>query len=156
MKRIIMLTLLLAALPAEAELYKWTDAQGRVHFTDRKPADGGKVETLKTPQARNPGGREAAAATASPQDQKSLLDRQKRMADILAQEREQQEAAIASKKKEEAERLKKCHEARDYRKNAQGSRLYDIDQKGERVYMDDKAYDAHMRDLDKAIKEFCK
>lgn len=156
MKRIIMLTLLLAALPAEAELYKWTDAEGRVHFTDRKPVDGGKVETLKTPQARNPGGREAAAATASPQDQKSLLDRQKRMADILAQEREQQEAAIASKKKEEAERLKKCHEARDYRRNAQGSRLYDIDQKGERVYMDDKAYDAHMRELDKAIKEFCK
>lgn len=158
MKRIIMLALLLAASPAMAELYKWTDAQGRVHFTDRKPAEGGKVETLKTPQARNPGGREAAAAaaTVSPQSQQNLLDRQKRMADILAQEREQQEAAIARKKKEEAERLKKCHEARDYRKNAEGSRLYDIDQKGERIYMDDKAYDAHMRDLDKAIKEFCK
>ncbi|MFP5429587.1 MAG: DUF4124 domain-containing protein [Gammaproteobacteria bacterium] len=157
MKRIIVLALWLAALPAQAELYKWTDAQGRVHFTDRKPAEGGKVETLKTPQLTTPGGREAESASLpSAVGQKSLLDRQKRMADILAQEREQEEAAQARKKKEDAERLRKCHEARDYRRNAQGSRLYDIDHKGERVFMDDKAHDAHMRELDNAIKEFCK
>lgn len=157
MKRIIMVALCLAAVPVQAELYKWTDAQGRVHFTDRKPAEGGKVETLRTPQVTPPGGRDAGwSSSSSAESQKSVLDRQKRMADILAQEREQQEAAQARKKKEEVERLKKCHEARDYRRNAQGARLYEIDPKGERVFMDDKAYDAHMRELENAIKEFCK
>jgi len=30
--------LLLASLHAQAEIYKWTDANGRVHYSDRKPA----------------------------------------------------------------------------------------------------------------------
>lgn len=154
MTRVWLLAGLLVAVPVQAELYKWTDAQGRVHFTDKKPEGNGKVETLKAPQVRSPaGGAEASAATG---DSQSVLDRQKRMADILAQEREQREAGEARKRKEEAARQQKCHEARDYRRNADGARLYDINQKGERVYMDDKAHAAHMRELDQAIKDLCR
>lgn len=154
MTRVWLLVGLLVAVPVQAELYKWTDAQGRVHFTDKKPEGNGKVETLKTPQRQSQGGDgEAASAT---RDSTSVLDRQKRMADILAQEREQREAAEAKKRKDEVARQQKCHEARDYRRNADGARLYDINQKGERVYMDDKAHAAHMRELDQAIKDLCR
>lgn len=30
-------SLILAAAPAAAELYKWTDAEGKVHFSDQPP-----------------------------------------------------------------------------------------------------------------------
>lgn len=39
MKILLPLLLALSALPAHAEIYKWTDANGRVHYSDR-PQDG--------------------------------------------------------------------------------------------------------------------
>lgn len=37
MKPCLMLLALLLALPASAGVYKWTDAQGRIHYTDSPP-----------------------------------------------------------------------------------------------------------------------
>ena len=36
----------LAAMPAAAQVYKWVDSAGRVHFSDKAPPDA-KAETLK-------------------------------------------------------------------------------------------------------------
>jgi len=45
----------LAAAPAAAALYKWTDASGRVVYSDQPPPGETKVETLKAPPpAANP------------------------------------------------------------------------------------------------------
>lgn len=143
-------------LPAQAELYKWTDADGHVHFTDKKPESSpGKVETLKAPRVTGPGGRTAENAPAAGSSNGDLLQRQKRMADILAQEREQGEQQAARKQAELAARKRKCLELRDYRRNVEGSRLYDINDKGERVFIDDKQYDQHLRELGQAIQEAC-
>ncbi len=43
------LALALAALPSGAALYKWTDASGRVVYSDQPPAGNVKVETMKGP-----------------------------------------------------------------------------------------------------------
>ncbi len=45
---VIALLLLGFAFAANAEVYKWTDAAGRVHYGDRAP-DGEKSESLKLP-----------------------------------------------------------------------------------------------------------
>jgi len=39
----------LAAGPAAAALYKWTDASGRIVYSDQPPPGNAKVETLKGP-----------------------------------------------------------------------------------------------------------
>jgi len=54
------------ALPAGAELYKWTDASGRLQFSDRPPAaQARKAETLEAPRATSPTAhREAETAKA--------------------------------------------------------------------------------------------
>lgn len=145
------------ALPVQAELYKWTDAEGRVHFTDKKPesAASKKVETLATPRASAPGGRSVEETPAAGSTASDVLQRQKRMADILAQEREQHEQEVASKNMALAARKRKCLELRDYRRNAEGSRLYDVNDKGERVYMGDKEHSGHLKELDQAIQEAC-
>jgi len=49
------LGVVLAAGPAAAALYKWTDASGRVVYSDQPPPGETKVETLKAPPpAANP------------------------------------------------------------------------------------------------------
>jgi len=37
--RLLLLVMLCAALPLKAEIYRWVDAQGKVHFSDKKPAE---------------------------------------------------------------------------------------------------------------------
>lgn len=40
----LLILLVLASLAAGAQLYKWTDSQGRVHYGDRPPEDAKKQE----------------------------------------------------------------------------------------------------------------
>jgi glutaredoxin len=44
--RFLLLALLIASTPASAGVYKWTDAQGRVHYSDNPPADA-KAQQVK-------------------------------------------------------------------------------------------------------------
>lgn len=44
---ILMLTAALAVTPAGAELYKWTDADGNVHYTDTPPPSGARKTERK-------------------------------------------------------------------------------------------------------------
>lgn len=55
MRSVILAALLGAAFATQAQLYRWTDAQGRVHVTDTPPP----------PSAKNVRSRSAAAAPAS-------------------------------------------------------------------------------------------
>ncbi|RLW71771.1 MAG: glutaredoxin family protein, partial [gamma proteobacterium symbiont of Stewartia floridana] len=51
---ILLPILLLSAAVAEAEIFKWTDEHGKVHFTDKPPADADasevklKINTIKS------------------------------------------------------------------------------------------------------------
>ena len=51
--RIVLLSCLLMILPAHAEIYKWVDERGNVHFSDEKP-DQASAETV-TPNTDNTG-----------------------------------------------------------------------------------------------------
>ena len=46
MMKIIIILLLLVVFPSQAEIYKWVDENGKVHFSDRKP-ESEKTEELK-------------------------------------------------------------------------------------------------------------
>lgn len=48
------LALLLCAGAAQAQLYKWTDANGKTHFSDQPPPESAKPATVKTPGAGTP------------------------------------------------------------------------------------------------------
>ena len=57
MKRIVLLLSCLAVMPSGAqadELYRWVDAQGKVHYGDVPPADAAQVTTIKSPAAAAP------------------------------------------------------------------------------------------------------
>lgn len=135
--------LALLALSAQADMYKWTDANGRVFFGDKPPSGARNAVNLSPAAAAAPAPQEAArpaepaAAKPAPnKDSRSMMERQKRMADILQQENEEREAAAKKAAEEKAERRRNCNILRDYQKNMAGARVYDLDEKGERVYID--------------------
>lgn len=54
MKRIVLLLSCLAVMPSGAqsgELYRWLDAQGKVHYGDVPPTDAAQVTPIKSPAA---------------------------------------------------------------------------------------------------------
>ena len=53
MRIFLSLVLALSALPAHAQLYKWTDANGVVHYSDR-PQDGANAKVLQVRREAQP------------------------------------------------------------------------------------------------------
>lgn len=47
MRGFLMIVLLAASPIGSAELYKWTDADGRVHYSDRKPPQGNETQAIE-------------------------------------------------------------------------------------------------------------
>ena len=63
MRVLTALSLLVFALAAQAQLYRWTDGSGKVHYTDTQPPASAKNVEKKGPARA--GGAEAAAAQQS-------------------------------------------------------------------------------------------
>ena len=88
------LLLALAAVPAHAQLYKWTDASGKVHYSDR-PQDGAHAQQLKVERA-------APAATAAPAaDDWRQRDREARERRIRQDQAEREAEAAAARRAEQ-------------------------------------------------------
>jgi hypothetical protein len=116
--------------PASAALYKWTDANGRVVYSDQPPpaGSGATAEVLRAPPPpANPNAvKEMAAKDA---------DFRKRQTDRA------DDAKKAEKSKADADRrTDNCAQLRGQAKLMTADELvYRMNEKGERVYMDDAA-----------------
>ncbi|MDP1665546.1 MAG: glutaredoxin domain-containing protein [Methylobacter sp.] len=53
-RSLILLLALTFALPAQAEIYKWTDASGKSHFSGSKPALSASIENRADLEAKSP------------------------------------------------------------------------------------------------------
>jgi len=128
---------------ATAQVYKWVDENGVTHYGERPPQDR-KAQTVETKPATAPD----ASPAAAPDWQEKNLDFQKRRIERAQQaEREQQEAQ---------EKQKRCNVARDDLQHMQTSRLlYDLNDKGERVFLDDAGRNAAIENVRRRVEKFC-
>ncbi|MBI1285656.1 MAG: DUF4124 domain-containing protein [Thiobacillus sp.] len=131
---------------AHAELYKWTDSQGKVHYTDQPPTV--NAQTVKHPQA--------GQAETTTQATKSLSDK-----DQAYQKRREEAEQARHKAEKEAEearvRSENCAKARDNLSTLQNkSRVYTTNAAGQRTYMDDAARADALANSQKAVSDFCK
>jgi hypothetical protein len=125
LQRVIALSLLLCSASARGEIYKCTDANGGVQFTDR-PCTG--VSTLIGKKAPPPDAR-------SPDEH---LQKTLRLLDALQEERDQAKREHAQQQAEAEKRKRNCVTARDYLRNiTTASRLYRLDEAGNRVIFSD-------------------
>lgn len=141
----LIVVLLVVGTPVwAAGVYKWVDEQGRVHYGD-KP-QGGQAESV---DVKSEPGTSSAPAVDLDQTRQRLLQ-------AYEEERLEREQKRAEAAKEAERRKQNCARAKDELRNLEtASYLYDFDEKGERVILNDAE---HARALARAradVKEWC-
>ena len=158
---VLLLAIVAAAVSGAAigaQTYKWTDAQGKVHYSDQPPpAEVKEPITVKTPRQSSaatptatPTGKDAAPAKA-----KTYVEQE---ADFKKRQVETAEREAAEKKKaaEAAEKKQTCMQARSQLKGMQsGGRITQTNAKGEREYMNDAQVGQEIERLKKLEASAC-
>lgn len=143
------LAVLLAALaaPAAAQLYKWTDSQGNVVYSDRPPPNAGqKSTTVKAPSSA------AAAPASAPAQQKSMKEQE-----LEFRQRQAEQAEAAAKARKEADlRAQNCTTARSNLSTyTDGGRIVRFNAQGEREYVTDDDRAREIQRWQDEIRRWC-
>ena len=124
----LILTLAAASAVATGEVYKWLDADGKVHYGDRPPTTGADSHNLSLPPAPAP---EAGQA------QRNL--KQRRLLEAFEAERNQRDRLAAEAAATKRERARDCENARrELTRFERANIVYRNDASGARVYMSDE------------------
>jgi len=139
MRTLLLITLLLPTL-ASAQIYRWTDAEGRVHFGQRPAAGAEQIEVRPQVVERADQTREREA-------------RSERFFDARRQE---QQAAREQASQTRAAQEQECQSLRNRLSQLQlGGRFFRNDAAGERVYYSDSELEAARQHLAARISQVC-
>ena len=155
MKYGLFIAALLLANVSFAEIYKWVDEQGNVHYGDRPV---GQSEALDIPSKASPNLSNSSAS--SPADSAAIAQQRQqqrqRLLDSYDQERAEKNQAKAERKEKEEKHKRACVQARDKLLSYQrASAIYDVDDDGKRVYISQEEREASEARLRDAIKKNC-
>jgi type IV secretory pathway VirB10-like protein len=158
--RVIATAVLALAQPAGAELYKWIDADGKVHYSDQPPPPGAKQQKAPgaprtaAPAPAPPGdGKTAAAAPTAPKTpaEQEMEFRKRRVEQAEAEAKRQQEAQAA------AEKQRNCQQAMNRVAMLQtGGRITKAGPNGEQIYLGDSEIAAELVEARKVADSWCK
>ena len=139
--------LLLTLTSAHSQVYKWVDSKGVTHYSERPPADGkSKSVELREATPRSTGAGAPVPASASLKDRET--EYRKRQT-----QREQTEAAATQEKER---RDAACKKARAQLINLQNtSRTYNLNERGERVYLSAAERDASVARYEAEVNRNC-
>jgi hypothetical protein len=129
---------LVLSLQVHAEVYRWTDANGKTHFGDKKPTAAAENITQKV-KATN-----VDTSTSEHQKLESIF-RKENDAD---REYQQQQA------KPNPELVQRCTEAKDYLNKISG-RVQFLDEKGQPVHISEAERKQRAEEMQKTVKENC-
>lgn len=150
-KTLIALIFLAAPLSLHAELYKWEDSSGKVHYSDVPPPDA-KTTTV----GRSKGKAAQTPATPNKATPKNLADKElefnkRRQEAKESASKAEKEAAAAKEKQENCTRSKAT-----LRSLKEGSRMSTTNEKGERVVIDDTMRQRETERAQKDVDSWCK
>lgn len=152
---VVCATLLALPIMANAEVYKWRDKSGVVRYSDTPPPPDVKQEQVGYKKLKSTTGAAAPLSTIAPAEkvksatqagskEEAKKDGAGKGGDDQAAKKGQEAADAENKAKEEKEKNDKIKEenCKVAKSNLagfkQGGRLFKVDEKGERHYMDDK------------------
>ena len=134
---------------AAAEIYRWTDANGQVHYGQRPPHDVPEVRTLQVPASTE-------SASGTDPDNAQRRERQRRMLEAYRYERERKQAAAAEAAQREQQRAERCRAIQtQWRRLAFTGRVYYKRDDGGRDYLSDEQRAAEQARLRPAYIEAC-
>jgi hypothetical protein len=141
----LFLVLMSLALSLRAEVYKWVDEQGRVHFSDRP--DAGESTGIKIKEQ----------PAAQPSDgQSDRQQKMQRMLDVYAEERAEKKEARQKQQAEREKRKQYCAHARDrYKSHIRASGIYDLGSDGKRRYLSEEERARHIKRMKSEIDRWC-
>ena len=138
-KALLALVLALAMPVASAQIYKWVDEKGRVHYGEKPPA-GAKPSTVKPPPQAN------APAKGEDIQAKEIEFRQRQVERQIDAEKQAQEAA---------NRKALCENAKERLLFAERVNLYRRE-KGEKVFLSDAERQAEIASRRAAVAQYCR
>ena len=139
------LALTLVGTPALAEVYKWVDAEGNVHYGDRPPSSGQEPQSLSLPSAPD---------RDSDHGERSL--KQRRLLEAFEAERADQERVETEAAEAKRERAHDCEQARRTLANFERANIvYTTDENGARVYMSDEERRGAAANAKEWIRKHC-
>ena len=148
--RLLPLALMLIALFAGAQVYKWVDEKGQVHFGDCPPDDC-EAEELTLPE----GPTEEEIEAAQEKLHKTLESRNSRDKEQEDRQRETSSEEYARHLMED-DRFKRCVEAREQFEVLELKvRVFRLDTNGSRVYLKNENRPQEIARLDKLIDQYC-
>ncbi len=141
---ILLLVLGMCSATVPAQVYKWVDAQGNVHYGQNRPR-GVEAEPVKV---QPPGLSE---------EQRALeLDKLKLKAGLGSENQEPEQGEQGSTQMPEAVRKENCRIARhNLAALAQQRRIVQTDEEGNLVRLDDAQRESRLEEAKKQIEEFC-
>lgn len=142
---LVLISLCLIPFSVNAGVYKWVDANGRTHFGDRPPAEASSSEV--------------SVKTAPVSADVDARQRHEKMTDFLEQqqqEREERQAANAEAEEKAQKQAELCRKLRARLKYlASVSKFYNINDEGERVYVNDAENEQIRKDYRARVLKTC-
>lgn len=147
MKAVLLLLLCISAA-AYAEVYKWVDKNGKVHYGDRPTSSQATEIKIKPPSS-------PSGASKETRENQKAIDDWLNARDVDREENKKKEAIL---KQERAIQKQKCDELKidlaDMEKG--GVVWYDLDETGKRRFYSDKEIALKIENLRKTIKRNCR
>lgn len=154
-----MLLPLLAAGLARAEIYQWTDENGRVHFGDSPAGAGQKARPVPPPRVTSPsGGTGKAAAPAADSDAAARRQRLERLQAANEADRQAAEEREREKEREKARKeglARHCQQLRNELASMEGRPVYLTGEDGERQFLDDAQRKDYVDKANQVLQEHC-
>lgn len=140
---------------ANAEIYKWTDEQGRVHYSDKPVNKTAKeVQLRKQNITTTPAAKQHATPTI-PNEAQRRAD-QSRLGHSLEADRVTRERQAERKKKEKARREQNCRYAkRDLQSAKEVGSVFSYDEQGKKFYYNKQQRQAYLKKRQDRVKKWC-
>ena len=138
--------MLLAWVPASAEIRKWVDEDGQVHYED-SPKAGSSARQSAIPESE-----EQALS-----EEQERLQKQKRLLEVMESERRAKQQEKEKTDQERKEAAAKCENSQQELTRRQDARyLYRKGADGERQVLSEEERAAVTAEVEAAIKKWCK
>lgn len=146
MRIFVALLLLLTSGLLWSAVYRWTDADGKIHFGDR-PTENAEQMKFKEP----PPSSKAATTTAA--ERKQL---QQQLLNLYREEREEKKKQRTEKKAERKKREKGCAKSkREWVKYRDSKAIYGTTDSGEREYYSEEKRERYIKYLKAQVTKLC-
>jgi len=147
---VVSLVSLMLATGASAEIYKWIDAEGNVHYGEHPPLE---AQRQTVEPARGPSDE---SINESRERWQAILSNQRRSDQLGQEDKAKAEEEKAAQMEREAAKQRSCIRARENLNILTQERpVYQVDEKGERIFFDDAAREREIAEMKKIIEEYC-